>query len=162
MLTDRAPLIELAQQVRHDTLRFLSVADESWLTWAPPGTSNHLLWHAGHTLWVQDVLFVEVVTGQSELPAGWAATFGMDGRPVKATDANQGWPHRAEIEQRLREQLPRVRELVQDQPANAFAADAPPVLGSRNLLSCYTHAWHDEAKHQGEMYLLIKLLRAQR
>jgi hypothetical protein len=56
----------------------------------------------------------------------------------------------------------RIVKLVEMQPANAWNADAPPIFGHRNLLSCYIHAWHDEAKHQGEMYLLLKLLRAQR
>jgi hypothetical protein len=34
------------------------------------------------------------------------------------------------------------------------------VLGHRSLLSTIVHGLHDEAKHQGEMYLLLKLCRA--
>ena len=73
-----ATLTELVRQVRSGTLEILAAADERWLTWAPPGTSNHILWHAGHALWLGDVLGVELITGQSELPPGWPETFGMD------------------------------------------------------------------------------------
>ena len=87
-----ATLTELVRQVRSGTLEILAAADERWLTWAPPGTSNHILWHAGHALWLGDVLGVELITGQSELPPGWPETFGMDCRPVGETNR---WPSRA-------------------------------------------------------------------
>ncbi len=51
-----ATLQELAAQVRRDTLQILDVTQPTWLTYAPPGTSNHILWHAGHALWLQNVL----------------------------------------------------------------------------------------------------------
>ena len=63
-------LAELARQIRGETLKLLAAAPDDWLTFAPEGTSNHILWHAGHAVWLQDVLFVEVVTdGQ-----GYSAT----------------------------------------------------------------------------------------
>ena len=43
-------LAEMARQVRGDTLRLLAAAPEASLLFAPPGTSNHILWHAGHAL----------------------------------------------------------------------------------------------------------------
>ena len=83
-------LQELARQVRGNTLQFLAAVPEAWLTWAPEGTSNHILWHAGHALWVQDVLCIQPLTGSgSELPAGWDETFGSDCRPVRTTT---DWP----------------------------------------------------------------------
>jgi DinB superfamily len=155
-------LTELARQVRGEMLRLLAAAPEPWLTWAPPGTSNHILWHAGHALWLQDVLFVERVTGKSELPSGWAETFGMNCRPLEETDKMQAWPRRSEIERHLTQQLNRVLQLLRELPAERLAADARPSHGNRNLLSSLIHAWHDEAKHQGEMYLLLKMHKAQR
>ena len=154
-------LAELARQVRGDTLRLLERTPEDWLTFAPAGTSNHILWHCGHALWLQDVLFIEPATGRSELPTGWDETFGMDGRPVKETNARRLWPARLEIERLLTAQLSRVLDLLASLPAAKLAADAPRLegYGSRNLQSCFIHAWHDEAKHQGEMYLLFKLRR---
>ena len=35
-------LIELARQVRGDTLQVLDAAQADWLTWSPKGTSNHI------------------------------------------------------------------------------------------------------------------------
>lgn len=153
-------LSELGRQVRGDTLKLLTTAPDDWLTWAPPGTSNHVLWHAGHALWLQDVLFVERATGKCELPAGWAETFGMNCRPLKQTDAMRGWPTRETIEQLLKDQLSRVLELIVELPPDKLAPNARSTGASRNLLSSAIHAWHDEAKHQGEMYLLLKLRKA--
>ena len=153
-------MAELAGQVRGETLRMLAAAPEPWLLWAPEGTSNHMLWHAGHALWVQDVLFIEIVTGKSELPSGWAETFGMDCRPVKLTNQMQAWPKRSEVERLLGQQLTRIVQLLQNLSSDQLATDARPIDGGRNLLSCTVHAWHDEAKHQGEMHLLLKMQRA--
>jgi DinB superfamily len=149
-------LIELARQIRGDTLRLLAAPKEEWLTWAPPGTSNHILWHAGHALWVGDVLILEPITGQSELPLDWADAFGMECRPVNLT---RDWPSRAAIQERLTQQLARIEQLLADLPEDRLN-NPRPVLGSRSLLSSIIHGLHDEAKHQGEMYLLLKLCRA--
>ncbi len=155
-----AHLAELAKQIRGDTLRLLAAAPDSWLTWAPAGTSNHILWHAGHGVWLQDALFIEPATGKSELPAGWAEMFGMDCRPVQVNNEMNAWPSPAELERLLREQLHRVLELLAALPPARLAADASPGGGRRNLVSSAIHGWHDEAKHQGEMYLLLKLRKA--
>lgn len=151
-------LVELARQVRGETLRLLAAAPEEWLTWAPEGTSNHILWHAGHALWVQDVLFIELVTGRTELPTGWAETFGADCRPVSLSNQLQAWPARAEIAQRLSEQLPRLIGLLKSLASDQLAS--PHASGGESLVSSLVHGWHDEAKHQGEMQLLLKLQRA--
>ena len=87
-------LQELTRQVRGKTLEILAAAPPAWLTFAPAGTSNHILWHAGHALWLQDVLCIELLTGHSELPDGWSDTFGMRCRPVKQTTQ---WPSRDEL-----------------------------------------------------------------
>lgn len=152
-------LVELASQVRPITVQSLAAAPEQSLLWAPPGTSNHILWHAGHALWVQDVLFVELVTGQSELPPGWAETFGGDCRPVRETNRLGTWPSRAEVERRLRDQFERLTALLDEVAEERFSPDAPPALDDWNLLTCCVHGWHDEAKHQGEMHLLLKQFR---
>jgi hypothetical protein len=153
------PIVELARQVRAETLRLLAAAPEAWLTWALDGTSNHLLWHAAHALWLQDVLFVELVTGRSELPEGWAESFGMDCRPVALTNQLGLWPRREDVARRLAEQLSRILALIDELPAERLSSGAG-AANRRSLLASLIHAWHDEAKHQGEMYLLLKLRRA--
>jgi hypothetical protein len=40
-------------------------------------------------------------------------------------------------------------------------ADQTPPEGGWPLLHGMIHGWHDEARHQGEIYLLQKLRRAQ-
>lgn len=148
---------ELARQVRRKTLQLLEVPDRSWLTWVPPGTSNHILWHAGHAVWLQDVLTIEPLTGRSELPPGFVEKFGQASRPAAVT----AWPDVAEVRSQLEKQLARVLELLS---ANAEtittnANKQSPKVGWP-LLPGIIHGWHDEAKHQGEMYLLQKLCRA--
>jgi hypothetical protein len=150
-------LQELVRQVRTDTRRLLAAAQPTWLTWAPPGTSNHILWHAGHALWLGDVLAVQLLTGQSELPDEWAEMFGMNCSPVKA---RKTWPPRQEVDARLAEQLQRLLHLLENadekklwQPVRADRSDT---VAGRII-----HGLHDEAKHQGEMYLLLKMCRAQ-
>lgn len=148
-----AAICELARQVRENTIRFLDQAEPQWLLWAPEGTANHLLWHAGHALWLQDVLCIQTVTGNSELPAGWGNTFGMDCRPVKET---KSWPEVPEVRRLLEKQLPRIYKVVNG--AGDRMAEIVNERGS-TLAGRIIHGLHDEAKHQGEMYLLLKLCR---
>jgi hypothetical protein len=153
---DLAALVDLARQVRKGTLQFLNLPPQ-WLTWAPPGTSNHILWHAGHALWVEDALTVEPLTGHSELPPGWAATFGEHSRPSTVSD----WPDPAEVSRRLEAQLNRLLDLYAEHAETIIRhANEAPARGGWPLLAGILHGWHDEARHQGEMYLLYKLQRA--
>jgi DinB superfamily len=156
-LTAVTALIELANQVRQFTLQCLAAADPSLLTWAPPGTSNHMLWHAGHVLWVQDLLTVESLTGRSELPSGWAAKFGSDPRPATITD----WPRVAEVSQLLESQLLGIQKLLTANSDEILKqATRTSELTGWQLFPGMIHGWHDEARHHGEMYLILKMLRA--
>src|SRR4051794_39359909 len=100
----------LAYQVRECTLRLFDDTDSGALTWTPPGTSNHILWHAGHAVWVADALTIEPITGRSELPDGWAERFGQHSSPKSVHD----WPNRTEVRSRLEIQLKRVLDLLRE------------------------------------------------
>jgi hypothetical protein len=152
-----AGLSELSAQVRSTTLQLLDVAEHSMLTWTPSGTSNHILWHAGHALWVCDILTVQPITGDSELPPGWAETFGQDSRPATTSK----WPDGSEVRKLLEKQLDRVLNLFAEHAVSIVsrASEAPP-HGGWPLLAGMIHGWHDEGRHQGEMYLLMKLYRS--
>ena len=153
-MTSITAIQELARQVRTDTRRMLAAARPEWLTWAPPGTSNHLLWHAGHALWLGDVLGVQLLTGRSELADGWAEMFGMDCLPVKE---RRTWPARGDLDQLLGRQLERLVQLLgQADEGRLWQPRHGDTLAGRII-----HGLHDEAKHQGEMYLLLKMCRAQ-
>jgi hypothetical protein len=145
----------LASEVRVKTLRLLGEAKVRELTWAPAGTANHLLWHAGHALWVQDALCVQILTGKSELPPGWAEAFRMGSRPASWGGP---WPTRDELARQLEAQLPRLLALLG--PVLDADLDVLPPFAHRGdprtLEQCVIHGLHDEANHQGEMYLLLK------
>ena len=152
-----ATLQELASQVRRDTLQIFDVAEPTWLTYAPPGTSNHILWHTGHALWLQDVLCVRLLTGRGELPAGWSEKFGMNCRPL---DQTLDWPNRDELGELLRGQLRRILELLAATSDEQLAQPADLDRGTAAISDRIIHGLHDEAKHSGEMYLILKLCRA--
>jgi hypothetical protein len=143
-------LAELARQVREHTISLLRSTPPKWLLWAPAGTSNHILWHAGHALWLQDALGIQQITGGSELPAGWAESFGSDCRPVGET---RDWPDRDEVAALLLDQLIRLFAVFETHSDRL----AIPEVTARVI-----HGLHDEARHQGEMYLLLKLRRIQK
>jgi hypothetical protein len=152
-----APFViqELARQVRRSTLERLESAPANRLTWSPPGTSNHILWHAGHALWLQGVLCLEPLTGSTGLPLDWEKTFGMNCRPVKETTT---WPSRQELQNLLSAQLDQILAAL----ANTPEARLAEIVNDRGdtLAARIVHGLHDEARHQGEMYLLLKLAAA--
>lgn len=148
-------LIELAKQVRGTTVDFLESVPDDWLLWAPPGTSNHITWHAGHAVWVQDCLCVEPLSGVSDLPLGWSERFGMNCRPVADT---HDWPERSELLHHLHTQLSRILALF-DEHSDGLGKIGQNQDGQWDLTRGVIHGLHDEARHQGEMYLLMKLQR---
>src|SRR3954462_4738316 len=99
---------EMVRQVRSTTLQLLDAADRTCLTWTPPGTSNHMLWHAGHALWALDALIVEPITDSSELPEGFAEKFGMNSQPANTVD----WPDVTVLRAPLEAQVHRIAELL--------------------------------------------------
>jgi hypothetical protein len=84
--------------------------------------------------------------------------FRMGSRPAFQRD----WPTRDELRQRLTDQLSRLVELIGSiadmdldiLPRFAHRGD------TRTLGECVLHGLHDEANHQGEMYLLFKIQQA--
>jgi hypothetical protein len=146
-------LQELARQVRGRTLDLVQAAPEPALLWAPPGTQNHILWHAGHAVWLMDVLGLELLVGRSQLPRGWEEIFGMNCQPPRLT---RTWPSRQEVVRLLQEQLERYLAALERTPAESLALPTA-AAARRSLAGRLLHGLHDEACHSGEMYLLLKL-----
>jgi hypothetical protein len=142
----------LARQVRGFTLELLEAFPADRLLRPLPGLRNHPLWHAGHALWLGDVLSIVPITGASELPPGWAARFGQRSRP----EATPDWPDRAEVMEQLTAQLQRLLELYAELPAQRLADPSRHPQTGWPLLEGIVHGWHDEARHHGEMYALFK------
>ncbi|MDB4766706.1 DinB family protein [bacterium] len=150
----KATLQELIRQVRSFTIELLAVDKREMYLWSPAGTSNHMIWHAGHSLWVQDVLCVEPLTGASELPEQWAEQFGQNCNPVASqTD----WPDQKTIQDLLSKQQKRLTELVGSMRDDQLVVDAN---NPKDLVGGIIHGLHDEGRHQGEMYLLFKQFNA--
>lgn len=149
-----AALAELARQARTDTILILEETPERHLTWSPRGTRNHILWHAGHCVCVGDVLGVELLSGRSELPPGWNDLFAMGTDPGFS---RSNPPARRRLVDLLREQHRRLLELL----AAATEADLTRRVWERFMVADrIVHGLHDEARHSGEMYLLLKMIRA--
>ncbi len=157
-MTVSGTLQELARQVRRDTILVLDSAEPAWLTFAPAGTSNHIVWHAGHALWLQDVLCERILGAGGNLPSGWYETFGMNCTPPSET---REWPSREELRDLLQAQLGRVLDLLAAASDDRLAEIADPSRGPATISDRIIHGFHDEAKHCGEMYLLLKLCRVQ-
>jgi hypothetical protein len=153
---ERRSLQELAIQVRSWTIELFDGFPLERITWAPPHTRNHALWHAGHAVWLQDKLCVEPVTGQSELSRRWAERYGQDSQPRQPVDPAA---ERQLVLDNLRHQQSRLLEIIATAPELSRIAYAPQQGLGRSLIGGIIHGLHDEARHHGEMYLLLKLSR---
>jgi hypothetical protein len=146
-------LLLLANEVRSKTLWLLDGLTEDMARFAAPGLTNSILWHAGHALVVVEHLAVAPVTERPpEVPQGWFEIFGWDSKPRLVTD----WPATAHVVAELHGQLPRL--------TSALAALSPSRLdqvydkaSGTTLRYDILHSLHDEANHQGEIWLLKKM-----
>ena len=148
-------LLLLANEVRSKTLWLLDDLTEDMARFAAPGLTNTILWHAGHVLVVVEHLAIAPAAGGlPQVPQGWFDIFGWDSRPRLVID----WPAIADVIAELRGQLPRL--------ISALAALTPSHLNQVHDQASGTtlrydilHGLHDEANHQGEMWLLKKMYR---
>ena len=155
-MSTSSTLQELTRQIRRDTLSLLDAAEPEWLTYTPPGTSNHILWHAGHILWLLDVLYIQLLNPSgSELPENWEDRFGMNCAPPAS---RKEWPSIDELKDLLQAQLFFVLDLLDDSDEEVTEV-ADPSKGPATIEARIIDALHDEAKHSGEIYLLMKLCR---
>lgn len=146
-------LLLLATEVRGKTLRLLDGVGDETARFAPAGLDNSVLWHAGHALVVVEHLGVMPATGGlPAYPPAWFDTFSWTSRPAAVTS----WPALGEVVAALTDQLSRL--------TTAIAALSPPQLDqvvdprrNRTLRYSILHGLHDEAGHQGEIWLLRKL-----
>jgi hypothetical protein len=147
-------LLTLANEVRGKTLRLLDGVPEDMARFTG-GLSNSPLWHAGHALMLVEHLCIMPATGGTpQYPRGWFDLFGWNSRP--ALIAPGSWPPLADVVTLLREQLHRLVAAINALPPDRFnqTIDA---FRNRTLRYSIVHGLHDEATHQGELYLLKKL-----
>jgi hypothetical protein len=146
-------LLLLASEVRGKTLRLLDGVSDDLSRFAPPGLNNSILWHAGHALMVVEHLGLMPATGKpAAYPAGWFEMFSWKSNPAQV----KTWPALSEVVTGLRQQLERLTSTIKalsDEQLNAIVDPAR----NRTLRYSILHGLHDEAGHQGEIWLLRKL-----
>jgi hypothetical protein len=147
-------LMEMLKEVRWKTLKLLENVDDGQARFAPAGTSNTILWHAGHSLVVVEHLGVKTAGGgPPPYPADWAEKFDWNSKPAAVTE----WPALADIVTQLKDQRTRLTGLIEAMSAEQLDRVVGDPPRSRTVRGVILHGLHDEAGHQGEMYLLKKL-----
>lgn len=147
-------LLLLANEVRSKTLWLLDGLTDEAAQFAAPGLANTLLWHGGHIFVVVECLGVAPASGQPPaLPAGWFDAFSWDSDPRAVTQ----WPKLADVRAALSQQLPRLTAAIAPLTSEQLDQTIGPPHDAplRYLL---VHGLHDEANHQGEMWVLRKML----
>ena len=146
-------LLLLANDVRGKTLRLLDGVSDDVSLFAPPGLSNTMLWHAGHALVVVEHLALMPATGKpAAYPADWWDKFSWKSAPA----AVKTWPPLSDVAAALRDQLERLRSTLNGLSDQRLDAIVDPQR-NRTLRYSIMHGLHDEAGHQGEIWLLRKL-----
>ena len=146
-------LIVLAKDVRGKTLKLLDPLSEQDARFAAAGLKNSILWNAGHALVVVEHLaMVPLRGGTPSYPAGYYETFSWTSDPAKVTK----WPTLAEVKQKLADQLETLVHDLEKVDEAKLSQIINPEKG-RTLRWSILHGLHDEANHQGEIWLLRKL-----
>jgi DinB superfamily len=147
-------LLLLAKEIRGKTLRILEDVTEQQALFAAPGLQNSILWHAGHSFVVVEFLSVSAATGKPPLYSqDWLEKFGWESRPATVKQ----WPTLAEVKAKLIDQADRLIAAIQPLTDQQLAQTIGKPGDTRVLRYAILHGLHDEANHQGEMWLLKKL-----
>jgi len=149
-------LLLLIKDVRGKTLRIIDDVTEQQARFAPPGLHNSILWHAGHSLIVVEALGVAPATGKPAVyPDGWFDKFSWQSQPGTVKE----WPTLAEVKSKLAAQAEILTVAVGRLTEAQLAAQWGEPSKGRTVRYAIMHGLHDEAGHQGEMWLLKKLQR---
>jgi hypothetical protein len=147
-------LLMLAKDVRNKTLSLVEGITDMQARATAPGLTNSFLWHAGHVVTVIEHLVVVPITAKEPAyPMGWFQMFSWKSKPEHV----QTWPKLEEVQSQLVDQYRRVMGLL-GQLNDEHLATVTNEQRGWTLRYNIVHAFHDEANHQGEMWLLKKMV----
>jgi len=147
-------LMLLAKDVRGKTLRILDGVTDQQSRYAPPGLQNHILWHAGHVLVVvEHTALLPGTDRQAGYPQEWFDKFSWQSHPATV----QYWPKLSDVVAKLADQFERLTATIGALTEQQLAEPTGNKPNSRDLRGSILHGLHDEANHQGEMWLLKKM-----
>ena len=146
-------LAMLAFEVRWKTLKLLEGLTHEQSLGVAPGMKNSILYHAGHGYAVQEALGVARIEGREpKMPEGFDV-FMWNATPTPETV----YPPIEVVREKLTEQRDHLVGLIEKTDASRFDQIINPEKG-KTLRFSVLHGLHDEAQHQGEMWLIRKLL----
>ena len=146
----------LAREVRGKTFKILDGVSEAEARFAPQGLNNSIIWHAGHAFVVVEALSVSTATNRPpQYPQGWFDLFSSKSKPTRDTK----FPPLPQVSEALRNQLERLVSAIDPLIPQQLAVIIDPAR-NRTVRYNILHGLHDEANHQGEMWLLRKLQNA--
>jgi hypothetical protein len=147
-------LLLLARDIRGKTLRIIDDVTEQQARFAPPGLHNSILWHTGHALVVVEHLSVTPAKGKpTGYPSEWLEKFSWESKPATVKE----WPTLAEVKAKLVAQGANLTAAIEGLSEEQLSQNVGDPAKKRNLRWSILHGLHDEAGHQGEMWLLKKL-----
>lgn len=147
-------LLMLIKDVRGKTLKLVSDLTDEQARFAAPGLVNSILWHAGHAWMVNEFLGVGAITGKPPVyPDGWFETFSWKSNPAQV----KHWPALSEVIEKLRDQQQRLTTGVASMSEAQLGAIVGDPSKGRSARGSILHGLHDEANHQGEIWLLRKM-----
>ena len=104
---------------------------------------------------VEHLSILPLTGGEASYPNGWFATFSWKSNPPGVTT----WPTMDEVRRELRLQFARLLTAIERAAPEQLDRTAD---NGRSVRFSVIHGIHDEAKHQGEIWLLRKMLARQR
>jgi hypothetical protein len=147
-------LLLMLKEIRKTTIDLLYGVSDDQARFAAPGLVNTILWHAGHAFVVVEHLGIAPLADEPPVvPDGWFETFSWKSQPATVTH----WPAVAEVVAKLRDQEQRLAAGLEWATPEKLAEPVGDPARGRTVRYSVLHGLHDEARHQGEMYLLKKL-----
>jgi len=150
-------LIMLVTEVRNKTLKLIEGLSHDDAMGVAPGMQNSILYHAGHGVAVQEFLGVaRIEKREPKLPAGFEA-FMWKTEPGKTVT----WPSIDVVRHELTTQRDKLKSLLEAMNESESASRLDEIVNPERgttLRYSILHGLHDEANHQGEIWLIRKLL----